>query len=74
MGDGFLLNPEAVTQRFLTENKQLPWQTERMWEFILRPLRLVFYAYGALFLAMSRRYRARVDREIPSNFAVRRWF
>jgi hypothetical protein len=34
MGDGFLLNPEAVTQRFLTENKQLPWQTERMWEFI----------------------------------------
>src|SRR5204863_2036745 len=42
MGDGFLLNPEAVTQRFLTENKQLSWQIQRMWEFILRPLRFVF--------------------------------
>jgi hypothetical protein len=42
MDDAFLSNPEAVMQRFLTENKQLPWQIQRMLEFILSPLRLVF--------------------------------
>ena len=41
MGDGFLLNPQAVTQRFLIENKQLPWRRERTGEVILRPLGLV---------------------------------
>ena len=42
MDDGFLIKHEAVTQRFLIENKQLPRQIERTSEFILRPLRLLF--------------------------------
>jgi hypothetical protein len=52
---GFLLNREAVMQRFLTENKQLPLQKERTWEFILRPLRLIFRPTVLYFLATSRR-------------------
>ena len=71
---GFLLNREAVMQRFLTENKQLPLQKERTREFIPRPLRPIFRPTMLYFLATSRRYRATVEREIPSNFAVRRWF
>ena len=36
IGDGYLLNQEAVTLRFLTDNKQLPWQIERTWGLILK--------------------------------------
>src|SRR5262245_58019350 len=38
----FLLNREAVTQRFPPDNKQSPLWKERTQEFILRPFRLVF--------------------------------
>ena len=51
----FLFNREAVTQRFLPENKQSPLWKERTQEFILRPLGLVLRPTMLYFLATPRR-------------------
>jgi len=51
----FLFNWEAVTQRFLPENKQSPLWKERTQEFILRPLGLVLRPTMLYFLATPRR-------------------
>lgn len=45
-----------------------------MSEFILRPLELIFIPTMLYSWATRRRWRARVEREIPSSFAARRWF
>jgi hypothetical protein len=47
----FFSTQKGITQRFTAENKQLPWQIERTWGFILRLLWLVFAPTVLYFLA-----------------------
>ncbi len=67
----FVVKPEAFMQPILSLIAKIATPREGNSNFIIMPSRLGFRPMVLYFEACLRRYRASVEREIPSNFAVR---
>jgi len=74
IGTTFIVHLEIFIKEMISPYRRNGSSMQQDSNGIFRPLWPQIQTEGASFSGTLRRYRARVEREIPSKRAVRRWF